>query len=991
MYSLIDKEELVEALDKMSRERFQRLAIEVLNKMGFDTLSARSFGGDFEAEAELRRDGAILDYVIRVTRSGGDPSKEVEGLKNALGPGVRGLYITTSHIPEQLTDIENIEVAGAEELYQLMMSYDLLSEFDVRDEMERSLPSASEFGRLMDWGDDFRDKGNPKKALEYYDRAIDSKPESYKPRVKKAETLLEMDEPHKAIDEMKDFMEVGIENPEVWVTMGKAYHELERYQDEIEAYDRALDINEDHGEAWSLKGTTLYEQGLYEEANLCFERILEVEPKDVGAWNNKGLCLFKMGDLPAALNALNNALAIDHRYVDALINKALVLENQNKMQKALQVAHELTMIRPVQPEFHYIKAAYHEAVGEIRNALKSVDIALSLKPDYDKAIKLKARLELRKDEDVTTGSILIPEKQDIQHLEGDRDYILQKIHSLEQDISELRSMKHGIDHRLHGESEEEDIKRDVEEHDDEISHLKSEKVRLEKELSKIWQKRLEDESREEDFNKLEKEKEMLERELRERENLLEEMERTKELLEEELRELKEDRDVTSQEEEDVLVGAIEEREHELEELIKDKTQMAEKLEESMNKIGLLQDKIITLEDEIERHQEEVKKRDSIIDEIRSKELEIEELAREREELLERLDTHSSEIDRLKEEKEILETEVRELRREREKRELRRKETHQRLRKMREVDAKENVKILLRSAELLFKMGENEKVLDLVSDRGKDKLLNIEGCAYYEKRRIGEAVNCFRDTPDSIGRYNQEEVSYEMGQYRNSADLCEEIYQHYSGVTVYWERRGEAYRRLDTFDKAIESYDRALSLVGKEIDEFRGARARCTVKRNGLVSGINELEKRLDERYSPELENLLGAFRYKKREYKKAVDNFRNITAVNEGLYYNNLGCTAYQLERYGEALSALEKAVELVSNNTVFLNNLGFCQLERDLKDAAKDNFQKAIDIDEDDPVGWYNLGIVMKRMGEKDWKDKIKRSVELAPGFKEAVKMLEM
>ncbi len=985
---MIEKDELVAALERMSRERFQRLAMDLLEKMGFEILSARSFGGDFESEAELKRGQTTLDYVIRITRSGGDAKREIDGLKNALGPGVIGLYITTSDIEEDVKHEENIEVAGGHELYDLMKKYDLLADFDEAEE-GRSLPSATELSRLMGWASEFKDKHNYTKAIEYYDKAISLKPDSYKPRIKKAEVLIEKGEHHQAIDLLKEFMDVGVDVPEVWITLGKAYHDAGMYDEEVEAYDRALDINEDHIEAWNLKGATLYEQGLYDEANLCFERVLEVEPKDVGAWNNKGLCLFKMGDLSQGLNSLNNALAIEPDYEDALINKALVLENQNKIPKALQVAHELTMLKPSKPEFQYIKAAYQEALGDIQGALDSVNEALRLMPDYEQAIRLRERLEKRTDE--TKSSVETPLELSEDKLEDDKNYILDKIHSLEKDINDLKSIKHSIDDKISPPAQTAEVSEELEEKDDEIDLLRGEKVRLEQELSKIWQKRLEDEGREEDIEKLAKEKEILERELNKREAELGDMEETKVMLEEELRRLREGGEELSIQQEEELMDAIHERENKLELLMKDKGEMAEELESSLDTIEGLQTKIDSLEEDIERHREEVKKRDEIIDDIKSKEEFIEKLSEEREDLLENLNESSSEIDRLNEEKRLLQKEVNELRRERENRELRRRETHERMKRIREVEAKKNIAFIRRASEILFKMGENKKVIELTSDRGEEKLLNVLGCSLYETKQIKEALNNFRDARDSVGRYNQEEISYEMGQYRNAVKTAEEILLHFSDAPVYWERRGESYRKLGVLDKAIFSYDKAISITGKDMDCFIMAKARCITKKEGNKSAMDILKSQLKERYSTDVQNLVSALQYLERDYEESIKGFRRAADFEGGVYYNNLGCAAYQLERYGESLSALEKAVELEPENAIFINNLGFCQLERNLTEAAKNNFLKAIEIDEDDPTSWYNLGIVMRKLGEDGWKDYLKKSLDLAPGFEKAKNMLNL
>ncbi len=949
---MIGKDDLISSLEKMSRERFHRLCLELLENMGFKIFSVRSIGGDFEAEAELeKKDERSVDYVVRITRSGGRPEKEIGALQKVLGPDVRGLYITTSIMDEELKENEYIEIAGPEEMYELMEKYGVLVEFDEYKEDERALPSASELNRLIEWGDEFRNKHNYHKAIEYYDKAITLKPESLKPRVKKGEVLLEYGEPQKASEVILTILKTGKESSDAWTTLGKIFHALDKYEDEIEAYERALDINEDNTEAWNLKGAALYEGGLYDEAELCFDRVLEVEPKDHRAWNNKGLCLMKKGDLHNAQNAINNALTIKPDHMDSLINKALVLEKQNKIQKALQVIDVLITLRPEEAKFHYIKGAYLKACNDIDEAYRSVKKALRLEPGFSKAVDLKIqledhfekmRMEYGKDKSGPRTGIGRDE------LEEDKEYLIRKISEIERDIEDLKALKGRFEE---GAGAERGISTtETESKDKEIRVLKDEKKKLIDDLKR-------------------------------RKNELDELKGMKEDLEVELKDLKGEEPETKDYSE-----KIEERERDLDLLREEKTRLIGKLNESASDITQLKEKIDALEKGASLGTEEETKK--IISEIEEKEEQINELLKDKDSLYGELEGQEAVVEKLRSERDRLRQEVDKHRQEREAEELQRRETHVRLKKMREQEAKENIRMISRVTALLLKMGDHEKVLDIASNIGGDRLQNIRGCALYEKGDMGNAGNCFKKSAHPLSKLNHENVFFASKQYHKSSEVLEEREDEYKHLSVYWERRGESSRRLKNYGKALKAYEHAEEMTGDRMVDFILAKIRCRAEIEGVESGIDDLKKLVKIQKVESVLNLLGAYWYMERDYDSAEKLFEK--RENSAVKFNNLGCTWYQLEKYDDAISNLGMAAELEEDNTIYLNNLGFCQLTLDLVGEAMDNFSKAVTQDKNDPVGWYNMGVAMKRLGEKGWKEKMDRSLRLAPNFKEAERMLK-
>jgi tetratricopeptide (TPR) repeat protein len=78
-------------------------------------------------------------------------------------------------------------------------------------------------------------------------------------------------------------------------TKGNELHNLGKYSEAIECYDKALEINPNLAGVWREKGVALHKLGRYSEAIKCFDRALKLYPDLADAWKGKGLALEKLG------------------------------------------------------------------------------------------------------------------------------------------------------------------------------------------------------------------------------------------------------------------------------------------------------------------------------------------------------------------------------------------------------------------------------------------------------------------------------------------------------------------------------------------------------------------------------------------------------------------------------------------------------------------------------------------------------------------------
>ena len=99
---------------------------------------------------------------------------------------------------------------------------------------------------------------------------------------------------------------------------------LQRYEEALQAFDRALEINPEHADTWNLKGVALVSLQRYEEALQAFDRALEINPEHAGARHNKGVALYHLQRYEEALQAFERVTEINPEHTDAWLGRGEV-------------------------------------------------------------------------------------------------------------------------------------------------------------------------------------------------------------------------------------------------------------------------------------------------------------------------------------------------------------------------------------------------------------------------------------------------------------------------------------------------------------------------------------------------------------------------------------------------------------------------------------------------------------------------------------------
>lgn len=129
------------------------------------------------------------------------------------------------------------------------------------------------------------------------------------------------------------------ESAYAWFTQGRAWFNLQEYNQALHAFVQAAACPTLAAEAWHYHGRTLRRMGSYREAIASFDRSLGLNPQDGSLWNNRGVAFYNLGCYEDAIASFNRAIAMDPTLSRAWYNKARCYALQHNYGCALQNLH----------------------------------------------------------------------------------------------------------------------------------------------------------------------------------------------------------------------------------------------------------------------------------------------------------------------------------------------------------------------------------------------------------------------------------------------------------------------------------------------------------------------------------------------------------------------------------------------------------------------------------------------------------------------------
>jgi len=175
-----------------------------------------------------------------------------------------------------------------------------------------------------------------------------------------------------------------------------------------------------------------------------------------------------------------------------------------------------------------------------------------------------------------------------------------------------------------------------------------------------------------------------------------------------------------------------------------------------------------------------------------------------------------------------------------------------------------------------------------------------------------------------------EALFQQGREDAAIEVLHALARDYPNLAAVHTALGDALRRQERFEEAIESYSAAVDLV--DLDQQRYwfllyARA-ISYERSDMWDEA-EIDFRAALDLQPDQPNVLNYLGYslveQNRSLDEALDMIQRAVAArpDSGYIVDSLGWVFYRLGRFEEAVAPMERAVELLPNDSIVNDHLG--------------------------------------------------------------------
>ncbi len=147
-------------------------------------------------------------------------------------------------------------------------------------------------------------------------------------------------------DEQKQLIIGDLNDEKEWINWGHSFHELERYEEALDCYNKAIEIKPDYEYAWLNKIKTLNSLKRYEEALECFNKAIEKFRHGKSSLWDISFSYATGGRYQEALECYNHALEINPDNKGALWGNSFIYIDMMRYEDALECYSKLAEIDP---------------------------------------------------------------------------------------------------------------------------------------------------------------------------------------------------------------------------------------------------------------------------------------------------------------------------------------------------------------------------------------------------------------------------------------------------------------------------------------------------------------------------------------------------------------------------------------------------------------------------------------------------------------------
>ena len=166
---------------------------------------------------------------------------------------------------------------------------------------------------------------------------------------------------------------------------GRTFAELNRYEDALLYYNKAIRIQENYIQAWNQKGNALYELKKYEKALQAYDKAIQINPENsqtsLNNWIGRGLVLQQLKRFNEALSSFAKAVQIEPKSHIAWQGQGDILFKLKRYKEAIEAYKKtVDLNKSSYNNWYKLGQCYHK-MEEYKEARKAYEKAVEVQPD----------------------------------------------------------------------------------------------------------------------------------------------------------------------------------------------------------------------------------------------------------------------------------------------------------------------------------------------------------------------------------------------------------------------------------------------------------------------------------------------------------------------------------------------------------------------------------------------------------------------------------
>jgi tetratricopeptide (TPR) repeat protein len=235
--------------------------------------------------------------------------------------------------------------------------------------------------------DVFMDSNNSNKSLQTMEIAASLFPERIPTLLKLAETHYIIKQYQASIGVLNDIIRIEPQNGEAYFMLGLNFRALGDETRAINALQVATEFDSKIIDAWIIL-SEIAEKKSPQKALDYLEAAKNIEPNNVNVLHSMAFYHQNHNNIPKALELYRVINGIDKNYGGAYLNAGILYIELDSLPQAKERFDILIAQNPLNPVAYYYRGYTNKLMGNKDAAKADLKNAISLKPDYKKAISL---------------------------------------------------------------------------------------------------------------------------------------------------------------------------------------------------------------------------------------------------------------------------------------------------------------------------------------------------------------------------------------------------------------------------------------------------------------------------------------------------------------------------------------------------------------------------------------------------------------------------